>query len=326
MGWSKSVSKLISMVRNDTGSDHSRCSVGRGSSSDGIHALAPSHGRAKPFATFSAAKTSTGGAKLMARLRAAGRRSGSQNANVSTPEPGGGDCTRLLATALFIFWATVNTPVTCCRLNPTSTPAAGCSMTNTCCATESVAGSASVAMDSPASKGTSAWTSSTSGVVLPGTDAAHTAACSDVTSAARTGNWKTGKAPAGSGSSKAIGVSSDVHSPLGFNDCSASSLEAEIVALRTRSPASFDATPGIHWPLRSSACCSACMRPGCSRSRGCTPVCRQCAAAMPTACPLCAQVAITRVDPKAMCDAEINRPVSSRFGTFREYMVRSGMV
>ena len=42
------------------------------------------------------------------------------------------------------------------------------------------------------------------------------------------------------------------------------------------------------------------------------------AAAVPTACPPTAQVAITRADANAMCDALMMRPHRNRLGIFRE--------
>ena len=46
---------------------------------------------------------------------------------------------------------------------------------------------------------------------------------------------------------------------------------------------------------------------------------------MPAAWPWAEHVAMTRVDPKATCDAEMSRPAKSRFVTFAEYSDRNGM-
>ena len=45
---------------------------------------------------------------------------------------------------------------------------------------------------------------------------------------------------------------------------------------------------------------------------------------MPTACPLCAQVAMTRVEPKATCEALMMRPARKRFLMLRLYMAAVG--
>lgn len=49
-------------------------------------------------------------------------------------------------------------------------------------------------------------------------------------------------------------------------------------------------------------------------------------AAVPTACPIQPQVAITLVDPKATWVALILRPANKRLGIFREYKLRKGIL
>lgn len=46
---------------------------------------------------------------------------------------------------------------------------------------------------------------------------------------------------------------------------------------------------------------------------------------MPAACPIVAQVAMTRVEPNATWLAEMFRPANSRFPVFTEYRLRYGM-
>ena len=61
-------------------------------------------------------------------------------------------------------------------------------------------------------------------------------------------------------------------------------------------------------------------------SRGTTSDRTPSAAAVPTACPTEAQVAITRVDEKARWLAEIFRPANMRLGTFSLTQARRGIV
>ena len=49
------------------------------------------------------------------------------------------------------------------------------------------------------------------------------------------------------------------------------------------------------------------------------------AAAVPTACPITAQVAITRVEPKTICDTLIALPPKNKLSILTEYQQRYGI-
>ena len=67
----------------------------------------------------------------------------------------------------------------------------------------------------------------------------------------------------------------------------------------------------------SSVACSSAIRSRRSWA-GSIPYFTSRAAAVPTACPSVAQVAITRVAESPMCVQEMSRPANIRFGTFTE--------
>ncbi|MNC49767.1 hypothetical protein D3C75_989660 [compost metagenome] len=75
---------------------------------------------------------------------------------------------------------------------------------------------------------------------------------------------------------------------------------------------------------RSSVCRSSTRCRSCS-SRGVMPRRLLSAAPVPAASPMTAQVAITRVVPKATWEALISRPAISIFRTLAEYRERKGM-
>lgn len=86
------------------------------------------------------------------------------------------------------------------------------------------------------------------------------------------------------------------------------------VALSARSSGSVEASPMSEASSCSSARCSV----GTGSSRGVTSPAAQRAAAVPAAWPIVAQVAMTRVEPKATWLAEMLRPANSRFSVFTE--------
>lgn len=100
-------------------------------------------------------------------------------------------------------------------------------------------------------------------------------------------------------------------------------LDAVMSAVSARSSGDVQGTPSMEASLRSSNCCSSPIR-SVATCRGVIPFRAARAAPAPAASPVTAQVAITRVVPKATWLAEMSRPAISRFRVFREYSERKG--
>ena len=104
IGWSKSVSKSISMVEMVWGSSQVRRTTGCSWEKSATQALVARVGRLMPLVRFDAANAVERRIDVRARFFPAGRRFGVQNSKVSMPMPGGGDWMLDLATALLPAW------------------------------------------------------------------------------------------------------------------------------------------------------------------------------------------------------------------------------
>ena len=162
------------------------------------------------------------------------------------------------------------------------------------------ASNSNAALLSPAARWMVVVASVVSGVKLPVRLLRRTWHSSSVSFVACTLKVTVGTFPARSGSIMAADSSRAFVEPFAMSSLSSYELETLISAWRTRPVSSHSEWPGIYCPNPSKRCCRSVTISSALSSRGDNCSSLQMAAAAPTACPPCAQVIMTRVEPCAI--------------------------